>query len=152
MAHIDASQRSSQDMEHRPTWIRLKGVDKAHMKRLVIKAIVKMCAKSILLTTIIGVVIGIIGYVNKWNSSTAYSNAFFLAGCLVIVAGASSRLAAGQAINNYRLLNAESFRGMSSSERAIFIINASSSISHVILGLLSGILLILISAIAAYIL
>jgi hypothetical protein len=63
-------------MEHKPTWIRLKGVDKAHMKRLVIKAIIKMCAKSILLTTIIGVIIGIIGYTNKWNSSIAYTMRF----------------------------------------------------------------------------
>jgi len=139
-------------MEHKPTWIRLKGVDKAHMKRLVIKAIIKMCAKSILLTTIIGVIIGIIGYTNKWNSSIAYSNAFFLAGCLVIVAGTASRLGAGQEWNNFQLLNAESFREMNSSERANFIINASSSISLVILGLLTGILLILIFVIVAYIL
>ena len=140
----------SQDMEHRPTWIRLKGVDKAQMKRLVIKAIIKMCAKSIALTTFIGVVIGIIGYTNKWNSSIAYSNAFFIAGCLVIIAGASSRLGASQEWGNFQLLYAESFRDMSSDERANFIINASSSISTVILGVLSGILLILISAIAAY--
>jgi hypothetical protein len=139
-------------VEGRLSGIRLKGVDKAHMKRLVIKAIIKMCAKSIALTTIIGVVIGIIGYINKWNSSIAYSNAFFVAGCLIIVAGASSRLNAGQERNNFQLLYAESFRDMSSSERANYIINVSSSIRLVVLGLLSGILLILISAIAAYIL
>jgi hypothetical protein len=125
--------------------IRLKGVDKAYMKRLVIKAIIKMCTKSILLAIIIGVVIGMIGYINKWNSSIAYSNAFFLAGCLVIVAGTSSRLAAGQEWNNFQLLFAESFRDMSSSERANFIINSSSPVRMVILGLLSGILLIIIS-------
>lgn len=79
-------------------------------------------------------------------------NAFFLAGCLVIVAGTASRLGAGQEWNNFQLLNAESFREMNSSERANFIINASSSISLVILGLLTGILLILISVIVAYIL
>jgi ABC-type antimicrobial peptide transport system permease subunit len=83
-------------MEGMLSGIRSKGVDKAHMKRLVIKAIIKMCAKSIALTTIIGVVIGIIGYINKWNSSIAYSNAFFVGGCLLIIAGTSSRYAAGQ--------------------------------------------------------
>jgi hypothetical protein len=138
-------------MEYGPSWIRLKGVDKAHMKRLIIKAIIKMCVKSILLTTFIGVGIGIIGYINKWNSSIAYSNAFFLAGCLVIVAGTASRLAASQESSNSQWLHAESLREMSSSERAYFMINASSSISLVILGVLSGILLILISAIAAII-
>jgi hypothetical protein len=111
-----------------------------------------MCAKSIALTTIIGVVIGIIGYINKWNSSIAYSNAFFVAGCLLIISGTSSRYAAGQEWNNFQLLNADSFHEMSSSERVIFIINESSPISLVILGVLSEILLILISAIAAYIL
>jgi hypothetical protein len=123
----------------------LKGVDKAHMKRLVIMAILKMCGKAILLTTIMGVVIGIIGYINQWNSSMAYSNAFFLAGCLVIIAGTSSRLGAGDDWTTFQLLSAESFRDMSSSDRANLIINASSSVSLVILGVLSGILLILIS-------
>lgn len=117
-------------------------------KRLDIRAIIKMCAKSILLTAIIGVVIGTIGYIRRWNSSIAYSNAFFVAGCLLIIAGASSRFAAGQGSNYYQSLNAESFRGMSSSERRDFIINASSSMSTTILGLLTGMVLILISAIA----
>lgn len=116
------------------------------MKRLVIRAIIQMCAKSILLTAMIGVVIGIIGYINRWNSSIAYGNAFFLAGCLVIVAGGLSRLGAGQEWSNFQFLYAESFRDMSNSERANFIINASSPVSLVILGFLSGILLILISA------
>jgi hypothetical protein len=120
------------------------------MKKLVIKAIIKMCAKSIFITAVVGVAIGIIGYINKWNSSITYSNAFFVAGCLLIIAGTSSRYAAGQDWNKFQLLNAESFREMSSGERANFIINESSPISLVILGLLSGILLIIISAIAAY--
>jgi hypothetical protein len=84
-------------------------------------------------------------HMNKWDTSLAYSNAFFIAGCLVIAAGALSRLGAGQEWNNFQLLHAESFREMSSGERANFIINASSSVSMVILGLLSGVLLILIS-------
>jgi hypothetical protein len=125
--------------------IRLKEVDKADMKRLVIMAIIKMCGKAILLTVVAGIVIGAIGYMNKWHTSLAYSNAFFIAGCLAIVAGASSRLGAGQEWSNFQSLYAESFRDMSSSERANFIVNASSSVSMLILGLLSGILLILIS-------
>ena len=108
-------------------------------------AIIKMCGKAILLTIIAGIVIGAIGNINKWDTSLAYSNAFFIAGCLAIVAGASSRLGAGQQWNIFQLLNAESFRDMSSGERADFIIKASSSVNLVILGVLSGILLILIS-------
>ena len=115
------------------------------MKRLVIQAILKICAESIVITTIVGVVIGIIGYLNEWNAPIKYSNAFFVAGCLVIIAGTSSRLGAGDDWQVFQLLSAESFRGMSSGERANFIINASSPVRLVILGLLSGILLMIIS-------
>jgi hypothetical protein len=115
------------------------------MKRLVIMAIIKMCGKAILLTVIAGIVIGAIGYVNKWDTSLAYSDALFIAGCLAIIAGAASRLGAGQGWANFRLLRAESFRDMSSSERANLIVDASSPISLVILGLLTGIFSILIS-------
>ena len=104
-----------------------------------------MCGKAILLTIIAGIVVGAIGYVKKWDTLLAYSNAFFIAGCLTIVAGASSRLGAGQQWANFRVLYAESFRDMSSDERANFIVDASSSVGLPILGLLSGILLILIS-------
>jgi hypothetical protein len=120
-------------------------VDKTHMKRLVVMAIIKMCGKAILLTIIAGIVIGVIGHIKQWDTSLAYSNAFFIAGCLAIIAGASSRLGASQEWSNFRLLYAESFRDMSNDERANFVIGASSSVSLVILGLLSGILLILIS-------
>jgi hypothetical protein len=116
------------------------------MNRLVILAIIKICGKAILLTVVAGIVIGVIGYVRKWDTSLAYANAFFIAGCLIIIAGAVSRMAAGQERNAYQSIYAESFRGMSASERANYIVEVSSSVSLVILGLLSGILLILISA------
>ena len=120
------------------------------MKRLVMKVIINMCAKTLALTTIVGVLIGVVGYLNKWDSPLKYSNAFFLAGCLVLIAGMSSRLSAGQNWHSFQLLSAASFRGMSSSDRVNFIFNTSSSISALVLGLLSGILLILISAVVAY--
>ncbi len=122
------------------------------MKRFVIQAIIKMLVKAIAITAIIGVVIGILGYVNKWNSSITYSNAFFVAGCLMIIAGASSRYAASQGWNSYQQLPAESFRGMSTTERVNYIIDTSSPVRTVILGVLTGIFLIIISAIAAYLL
>ena len=116
------------------------------MKRLVIMAIIKMCGEAVLLTISAGIVIGIIGYLNKWDTSLEYSNAFFIAGCLVIVAGTASKLGAGQDWISSQRLHAESFRDMSPSEQANSIVNASSSVRLVILGLLSGILLFLISA------
>jgi hypothetical protein len=122
------------------------------MKRYILMSILKMCVKTLLVTTVIGVVIGVIGYRNQWDSRITYSNAFFLAGCLAIIAGGISRASAGEDWTTFQLLSGESFRGMSSSERANFIIEASSSISALILGVLSGILLILISLFIAYVL
>jgi hypothetical protein len=122
------------------------------MKGLVFKAVIKILVKSIVFAAMIGVVIGIIGYINKWNSQITYSNAFFLAGALVILAGTASRLGAGQERSNHLLVSAESFREMNSSERANLIIDASTSMSLVILGLLTGVWLILFSAIVLYVL
>lgn len=119
------------------------------MRHPVTLAIIKTFAKAILLTAVIGAIIAAIGYINRWNSSLPYSNAFFIAGSLMIIAGASARYAAGQQTSAFRSLGSESFRDMSSSERADFIVNISSSLSTVILGILTGMLLIVISAIAA---
>jgi hypothetical protein len=115
------------------------------MKRLVIMTVVKMCAEAFLIAFFIGTAIVLIGNMNKWDTSLEYSNAFTIAGFLVIIAGASSRLGSGQEWNNFQGLYAESFRDMNAGERANFIINASSSFRLVILGLLSGLLLILSS-------
>ena len=107
-----------------------------------------MCGKAILFTIIAGIVIGVIGHSKKWDTALAYSNAFFIPGCLAIIAGASSRLGASQEWSNFQLLYADSFRDMSNDERANSIITASSSVGLVMLGLLTGILLTLISAFA----
>jgi hypothetical protein len=120
------------------------------MRRFIIREILKLSGEAILLTTIVAVVIGIIGYVRKWDSSIAYSNAFFVVGCLFIIAGGLSRLAAAQDWNTFQLFSAESFRGMSASEQANFVVEASSPIRRVVLGVLTGIFLLLLSAIAAY--
>jgi hypothetical protein len=115
------------------------------MKRPVIIAVIKMCGEAVLLTILAGVVIGIIGNLNKWDNSIKYSDAFFIAGCLVIIAGFSSQLGAGQEWNNFQRIRAESFRDMSPGEQANYIVNTNSPVRLVILGLLSGVLLIIIS-------
>jgi len=68
--------------------------------------VIKMCAEAILIAILAGTVIVIIGNLKKWDTSLAYSNAFFSAGCLLIIPGAASRLGADQRLNNFRLLNA----------------------------------------------
>ena len=122
-----------------------KGVDQNPMKRLIMMTVLKMIAEALLFTTVIGVVIGVIGYLRQWDTSLAYSNAFFLTGALVIIAGVFARQGAGKDWRIFQLLSAESFKGMSSGERAEFIINTSSPVHNLILSVLIGILLIVIS-------
>ncbi|HOT92059.1 MAG TPA: hypothetical protein PLJ78_09875 [Anaerolineae bacterium] len=69
---------------------------------MIIKAIIKMFGKAIAITVIAGIAVGVIGYMAKWDTALAYSNAFFIAGCLVIIAGASSRLGASQERNSFQ--------------------------------------------------
>jgi hypothetical protein len=115
------------------------------MKRPLFMTMIKMGGEAVFLTIAAGIAIGIIGYFNKWDTSIKYSNAFFIAGCLFFIGGAFSRLGAGQDWDSFQMLSAESFRDKSPGERANIIITASSSMRLVILGILSGILLILIS-------
>ena len=60
------------------------------MKRVVIKVILGMFGKVLLVPLLAGVIIGVMGYMQGWDTSIAYSNAFFFAGCLLIIAGTSS--------------------------------------------------------------
>ena len=115
------------------------------MNRLVATAVIKLCGEAIFITVLAGIIIGIIGYVNKWNTSRQYSDALFIAACLIFSTGALSRRLAGEEWGYFRGIYAESFRQMSPSERANFIVNASNSIRLTVLGLLSGILLTLLS-------
>lgn len=108
-------------------------------------AVIKMGGEAVLLTFLVGILIGTIGYLQKWNTAVQYSNAFFIAGSLLIIGGVFSRRAAGQDWGSFLLLSAETFRDMSPGERANAIVTASSPVRLVILGLASGILLILIS-------
>ena len=116
------------------------------MNRTVIIAVSKLCGEALLITVIAVILVGVMGNMNKWDTSMKYSNAFFIAGALVIIGGLSSRMAASEDWNIYRRLGAGSFRDMSPTERANFIVEASSSLRLVIVGLLSGISLMIISS------
>ena len=116
------------------------------MKRQVIVAMSKLCGEAVSITLFAVIAVVIIGNLNQWNTSMKYSNAFFIAGALVIIGGLSSRMAASQEWNIFQRSGGESFRDMSPTERANFIVEASSSLRLVIIGLLSGISLMLISS------
>jgi hypothetical protein len=117
------------------------------MKRLVMLAILNLCGKAILLALLAGIAVGVLGYVRQWETALAYSNAFFIAGCLAIIAGTSTRLAAGQDWRIFQLIHAESLREMSNLERTNFFVETSSSAGPVILGFVTGLLLIITSVV-----
>ena len=115
------------------------------MNRTVVIAISKLCGEALLITVLAIIVVVIMGNLNKWDSSMKYSNALFIAGALVIIGGLSSRLAASEDWYTFRRIGSESYSDMSPTERANFIVEASSSLRLVIIGLLGGISLMLIS-------
>jgi len=115
------------------------------MKRQAIIYLLKLCGEAVAFTIFAGIVIGIIGNLKQWDTSIKYSNAFFIAACLMIIGGLSSRLGAGQEWSYFQGVHTESIGDKSPGERANFIVEASSSYRLVILGLLSGILLMLLS-------
>jgi hypothetical protein len=115
------------------------------MKRSVMTALLKLCGEAVLITLFVGISIAVLGNWKQWETSAKYSNAFFIAGALVFIAGAFSRKAAGEEWGTYMRIDAEGFRDMSPGERAEFIVKASSSLRLVIVGALTGILLMIIS-------
>ncbi len=119
------------------------------MNRGIILAVLQLCGKAALFAVLVAAVVGIIGTLSKWDTPLQYSNAFFIAGCLLIVAGPVSRLSAGQRWDHYQRIYAESFRTMSGPQRANFIVEASNSVSTLVIGILSGVLLVIVSAVLA---
>jgi hypothetical protein len=107
--------------------------------------VIKLVGEAVLLTVVAGIVVGIAGYFSKWDTSLQYGNALFIAACVLFIAGTASRLGTGQESSTSRGLHAESLRDMSPGEQANFVVSASNSFRLVILGVLSGVLLALIS-------
>ena len=83
------------------------------MKRQIISVVLKLGGEALLLTIFVGIMNIIIGNWKQWDTSAKYSNAFFIAGCLLIVGGAFARQAAGQEWGTFQKLSAESSGGMS---------------------------------------
>ncbi len=119
------------------------------MDRHTTSVVGKLLGEAAGICVLAGVIIGIMGYLNKWVSSLEYSNAFFIAGSLTIIAGASSRVAAGADWGTYQRFHAESLSGQSIGEQIGSIVTASSPWRLVILGFLSGLTLIVISVVVS---
>ncbi len=108
--------------------------------------ILKLLGEIVLFALVAGIVVVLIGYWRKWDSSLEYSNAFFIAGCFLIVGGMLSRYASIQSYTPLQNISSDSFREMSPGERVGYIVEASSPYRLVVIGLMSGIILFLISA------
>ncbi len=120
------------------------------MNRPVVMAVIKLCGEAVLIALLAAIAIVIVGRWRNWDTSIQYSNALFIAGCLVFIGGGISRLAAGREYGYFQKFGSESFGDMSPSERANFIVEASSPLRLVIVGVLSGIFLFILSALTYY--
>ena len=106
-------------------------------------------ASGVCLLAAIGV--AIMGYLRQWNTAIEYSNALFIAGSLVIIAGASSRVAAGAGWDIHQRFHAESLQGQGPGEQIKSIVSANSPWRLVILGFVSGLVLMAISVLVSFI-
>ncbi len=94
---------------------------------------------------LVAILVGVIGYARQWSTSREFSDAFFIAGSLVIIAGASSRVAAGASWDIHQRFHSESMQGQGLGEQINSIVSASSPWRLVILGFLSGLALMVVS-------
>lgn len=113
------------------------------MKSPIGKALIKLAAKSLFFTAAIGSAVCLLGYVSHWETSLAYSNAFFLAGCFVLIAGTATQFAAQADYS--QTFRFERFREMSFREQADLIADSTGAFSRVALGVSSGVCLALIA-------
>jgi hypothetical protein len=60
------------------------------MKHSVLSTVLKFCVESLFIAIGVALIVLLIGYLNKWGDPIKYSNAFFIAGCLLIIAGTST--------------------------------------------------------------
>ncbi len=116
------------------------------MKRPIIQTFLKMIIEALAVAAAAAIIVLIIGSVKKWDNPITYSNAFFVAGCLVIIAGTSTRAAAGQEWGMYQRMSTANYRAMNPTDRANYVVKASASYRLVILGVLGGLFLWLVSA------
>ena len=118
------------------------------MKKIKKHPIFLFFSEALLITLAIGTLILILGAVGRWESNVTYSNAFFIAGLVIFVTGAISRISAGQGLFNFPSITAESYKKLNVSDRMKFIISTNSPIRLVLLGATTGLLLVLISLVA----
>lgn len=121
------------------------------MDRQTPAAISRLGLEAVGVCLLAAIVVGIMGYVRQWTTALEYSNAFFIAGSLVIIAGASSRVAAGASWDVHQRFHAETMKGQGLGEQINSIVNASSPWRLVILGFLSGVALMMISVLVTLI-
>jgi len=137
VSHSNSSYRVSCD---------LIDVDKTLMKRRIILEILKVCGEALLFTLVAVIIVFMIGYLKHWDTSRRYSDAFFIAGCLVIIGGAMSRYAAGQEWGLFQRIEGEGSGSRNPGEQASQVVKMSSSFRLVFIGFLGGALLFCISA------
>ncbi len=104
--------------------------------------------KAILVALVLSILIYILGVLFNWKTSLEYSNAFFIAGAIAIIAGAGSVMGGFQLRGDHRILYPQSAGDMDIEKRSDTLIKDSiHSYQTTILGAICGFVLIAISII-----
>jgi hypothetical protein len=80
--------------------------------------IVRLLALTFVLACVIGLVMGAIGWLLHWNSTTQWSNGFFGAGAILIVLGLLSVMGGFGMRSDFKMLYSQSAGDMNTLERS----------------------------------
>jgi hypothetical protein len=115
------------------------------MNRFVMTDILRMAGRVAVVTVIAVIIIALLGLINQWDSSTPYSNAFFIAGAIMIAGGVGTKMRAGEDWTSTQEIHPESLSGMTGEQQSRLVLNPSNSTRLAIMGMGSGTLLVLMS-------
>lgn len=121
------------------------------MDRQTLASVSRMGREAAGVCVLAAIGVAVMGYIRQWNTAIEYSDAFFIAGSLVIIAGASSRVAAGASWDIHQRFHAESMQGQGLGEQINSVVSASSPWRLVILGFVSGVALMVVSVLVSLI-
>src|SRR5512138_2031704 len=104
------------------------------MKRTISAVILKLGGEAVLLAIVGALVVGLLGRLGRWDTSLQYADAFFIAGCLLIVAGTASKLARSQDTPAFQWLETSAFHDLNANQQEGYVSDMGHSLRVVVVG------------------
>lgn len=116
------------------------------MKRQIILNVLKVVGQAVIITLIAALIILIVGFLKHWQTSIQYSNAFFIAGSVLIIVGGLSKFSAAAGRAPPQNSPTETHPEPSPGEQSTQVVKPSSTSRLLAIGVISGFLCFIVSA------